>query len=118
MQLLNERKVSSYCVSASLKETKLAIRKCGGSLNLFLMSANLLPEYCASTVSTIALKPARSARWTNFAVTLKNIGVRKLHSFGKLEQSECVQELSNLKDQNLDKHHEWVGVGGWWSKID
>ena len=78
MQLLNERKVSSYCVSASLKETKLAIRKCGGSLNLFLMSANLLPEYCASTVSTIALKPARSARWTNFAVTLKNLGVRKL----------------------------------------
>ena len=99
MQLLNERKVSSYCVSASLKETKLAIRKCGGSLNLFLMSANLLPEYCASTVSTIALKPARFARWTNFAVTLKDIGVQTPKtSLGKFERSECVQERSNLKD--------------------
>ena len=64
-----ERKVSSYCVSASPAQTKLAIRKCGGSLNLFLMSANLLPENCASTVSTMALKPARSARRTNFAIT-------------------------------------------------
>ena len=62
MKLLNERKVSSYCVSASPKPTKLAIRKCGGSLNLFLTSANLLPKYGASTVSTMALKPARSAR--------------------------------------------------------
>ena len=61
-KLLNERKVSSYCVSASPKPTKLAIRKCGGSLNLFLTSANLLPKYGASTVSTMALKPARSAR--------------------------------------------------------
>ena len=33
-----------YCVSASPKPTKFAIFKCGGNLNLFLISANLLPK--------------------------------------------------------------------------
>ena len=55
-KLLNERKVSSYCVSASLKETKLAIRKCGGSLNLFLMSANLLPAQLESRLANLKVE--------------------------------------------------------------
>ena len=58
-----------YCVSLSSKPTKLAIFKWDGNLNLFLISANLLPEYCASTVKTVAQKPAFSARLTRLAVT-------------------------------------------------
>ena len=59
----------SYCVSASPNPMKFAIFKCGGSLNLFLTSANLRPKYGASTVKTIAVKPELSALRTKFAVT-------------------------------------------------
>lgn len=52
-----------------------------GRENLFLMSARLSPKSGASTVSTTALKPARSARETKFMVTLRSLYIYNWNHF-------------------------------------
>ena len=48
---------------------KLAMLRCGGRENLLRMSLRRRPNMGASTVSTSAENPARSARPTRFLVT-------------------------------------------------